>query len=165
MVRRLRVALRDLFDEAEAGGTLGVPPASQADAAAEAQTRLEAGRDRERVVELRQAIAAARVRARMAEHDYQTAAENVRRLEAAIDEALWAGNEPVARATQRELNLWRGRLDALAERCRAEDALADDLSEVASRLQRQIAAAGTHGAVRKDGSDGKADEGTGAGPG
>jgi len=132
---RLRAAVQDLFGDEPAA-----PGSAAADARDdEAQSLLAAAEAQ--LGELRQAWAAALGRARQAERDWQNAQQAVTRLDAAVDEALRAGREPVARAHQRELNMWQGRLEALAGRRRAETDLAEHLALAARGLDQKLAAA------------------------
>lgn len=134
LVMRLRAALRDLFDE-------GVSPTDMAGGAwaGEAQALLAAADTQ--LAELRQAWAAGLARSHRAEQDWQAAGQAAARQDAAVDQALRAGQDRAAWAMQRELNLGQGRLAALEQRRRAEAALVADLAQAIRSLEAQIGAA------------------------
>lgn len=135
LARRLRAAFQDLFgDEPAAAGSAPADPWEDEATALLAQAQAQ-------LTELRAAWAAALVRARQADRQLQADREAAARLDVVIDAALHAGREAEARAAQRELNMWPSRLDHLAERHRAEAALAKQLAEAVRTLEQKIAAA------------------------
>ena len=131
---RVRAAWQDLFGDA-AGGS-GLASGAWDD---EAQALLAAAEAR--LEELRQGWAAALARAHQAQAAWQTAGRAAERLDTAVNEALVAQQEHVARERQRELNLGQQRLETLEQRRRSEADLAGALAAAIQRLETEIRAA------------------------
>ena len=134
--KRWRAALYDLLgEEPEAAA-----PGSTDDEAAARLAAGQAAAAQAQLAQLRATWANLRARALQAEQDWRAAAGRVARLDAAVDEALLAGDEAAARATQRELNLWRSRLGWLDGQRRRSRELEAETAEAVRALERQMAA-------------------------
>jgi phage shock protein A len=132
LAARLRIALQDLFGEAPAGAAADMEsnlPAQAEALLAQAEARL---------AEVREAWAAATARAAQAERAWRAARMEVEQLDAAVDAALQAGQETLARLAQRNLNLAQRRADEWDARRREQAQVVAQMVAAVTALQSQI---------------------------